>query len=225
MSAVQWTTLSEVQPRPVQWLWEGRIPMGKVTLLDGEPGAGKSLLALDLAARVSRGAAMPLNRAKPDGPADVILFNADDSLSDTVRPRLEASGADLTRIHSFDGEITAADALPHKPALIILDPLTVYLCLDRSTQPRITLKQITDLARDSNAAVLAVQFLPKDGFWASEVFDVARSVLFVSNIGHGRHRVALTKSNLRAPSEIPPFVYNIERAGDSIKISGWADSV
>jgi AAA domain len=225
MSAVQWTSLSEVQPLPVQWLWDGRIPTGKVTLLDGEPGSGKSLLALDLAARVSRGAAMPLNRSKPPGPADVILFNADDSLSDTVRPRLEAAGADLSRIHAFDREITAADALPHKPALIILDPLTVYLCLDQSAQPRSTLKQITDLARECNAAVLAVQFLPKDGFWAGEVFDVARSVLFVSNIGHGRHRVALTKSNLRAPSEIPPFVYNIERAGDSIKISGWADSV
>jgi predicted ATP-dependent serine protease len=225
MSAVQWTTLSEVQPRPVQWLWEGRIPMGKVTLLDGEPGAGKSLLALDLAARVSRGAAMPLNRTKPGGPADVVLFNADDSLIDTVRPRLESAGADLTRIHCIDGELHAADLPPRNPALIILDPLTVYLCLDRSAQPRTVLKQITDLARDSNAAVLAVQFLPKDGFWASEVFDVARSVLYLSNIGHGRHRVALTKSNLRAPSEIPPFVYNIERAGDSIKISGWADSV
>jgi hypothetical protein len=225
MSAVQWTTLSEVQPRPVQWLWDGRIPLGKVTLLDGEPGSGKSLLALDLAARVSRGAAMPLTRTKPPSASDVVLFNADDSLADTIRPRLEATGADLTRIHCVDGQITAADLVQRNPALIILDPLTVYLCIDRSAQPRVVLKQITDLARDTNAAVLVVQSLPKDGFWAGEVFDVARSVLFVSNIGHGRHRVALTKSNLRAPSEIPPFVYNIERAGDSIKISGWADSV
>jgi hypothetical protein len=218
MSAVQWTTLSEVQPRPVQWLWEGRIPMGKVTLL-------MWWRPLARAAGVPRGSAMPLNRTKPAGPVDVVLFNADDSLTDTVRPRLESAGADLTRIHCFDGEITATEVLPRNPALIILDPLAVYLCLDRSAHPRVVLKQITDLARDSNAAVLAVQFLPKDGFWASEVFDVARSVLYVSNIGHGRHRVALTKSNLRAPSEIPPFVYNIERAGESIKISGWADSV
>jgi hypothetical protein len=225
MSAVQWTTLSEVQPRPVQWLWDGRIPLGKVTLLDGEPGSGKSLLALDLAARVSRGAAMPLTRTKPPGAADVILYNADDSLTDTIRPRLEAAGADLSRIYCVDGQITAADLTQHKPALIILDPLTVYICIGRSAQPRIVLKQITDLAKDSNAAVLVIQYLPKDGFWASEIFDVARSVLFVSSIGHGRHRVALTKSNLRAPSEIPPFVYNIERAGDSIKLSGWADSV
>lgn len=225
MSNVRWCTLSEIPAQPVQWLWEGRIPLGKVTLLDGEPGSGKSLMALDLAARVSRGQAMPLSRSRPAGPADVVIFNADDNLADTVRPRLEAAGADLSRIHCCDAAITAADLAPRKPALIVLDPLTVYLCLDRSAQPRAVLKQITDLADASNAAVLAVQYLPKDGFWASEVYDVARSVLFVSGIGHGRHRLALAKSNYRSTSEVPPFVYHIERAADSIKISGWADSV
>lgn len=228
MSAVQWTTLSEVEPCPVQWLWESRIPCGKVTLLDGEPGSGKSHLALDLAARVSRGLSMPLSRVKPTGAGNVLLFNDDDSLADTVRPRLESAGADLGRIHCFDGEINAAEILERKPALIILDPLSVYLgltCGDRDASPRLGLKKLTQLARDTNAAVLAVQYLPKEGSWAGEVFDVARSVLFISNIGHGRHRIALTKSNLRAPNEIPPFVYNIERNGELVKITGWADSV
>lgn len=223
MSTVRWTTLSEVKGERVRWLWEGRLPVGKVTLLDGEPGAGKSLLALDLAARVSCGHAMPLNHTKPQEPADVALFNADDGLADTVRPRLEAAGADLSRVHCFDGEISASDLSRIRPALIVVDPLAVYLCLDRGAHPRVVLKQITELARESGASVLAVQFLPKDGFWAGEVFDVARSVLYVSNIGHGRHRVALTKSNLRAPSDVPPLIYNIQQAGESAKISGWAD--
>jgi putative DNA primase/helicase len=228
MGAVQWTTLSEVEPAPVLWLWESRVPCGKVTLVDGEPGSGKSLLALDLAARVSRGASMPLTRAKSMGPSNVLLFNDDDSLPDTIRPRLEAAGADLGKIHTFDGEIDAAAVGDRKPALIIIDPLSVYLCQscpDRQSTPRLGLKRLNQLARETNAAVLAVQYLPKEGFWAGEVFDAARSVLFISSIGHGRHRVAVTKSNLRAPNEIPPFVYNIERAGESVKLTGWADSV
>jgi len=223
MSTIHWTTLSNVEPDRVRWLWDGRLALGKVTLLDGEPGSGKSLLALDLAARVSCGHAMPLNHGKPHEPADVVIFNADDGVADTVRPRLESAGADLSRVHCFDGEISASDLPRPKPALIIVDPLSVYLCLDRSAQPRAVLKQITELARESGAAVLAVQFLPKDGFWAGEVFDVARSVLYVSHIGHGRHRIALTKSNLRAISEVPPLLYNLEKSGESVKLGGWAD--
>lgn len=225
MSSVHWTTLSEVEPKPVQWLWEGRIPCGKVTLLDGEPGAGKSLLALDLAARVSRGVAMPLSRSNPDGPAGVVLFNDDDNLADTVRPRLEAAGADLSRVHCVDGEVSARDVEAVKPMLIILDPLSVYLCLEGNALPRRVLKNITRLARESGAAVLAVQYLPKDGFWAGEVHDAARSVLLVSTIGHGRHRVALTKSNLRALSDVPPLVYTLEKAAGAAKVTGWADSL
>jgi hypothetical protein len=225
MGEVHWTTVSEVGPEPVRWLWEGRVPCGKVTLLDGEPGSGKSLLALEMAARVSRGAAMPLSRSKPQGPADVLVFNDDDTVADTIRPRLEAAGADLTRVHCFDGEVCAADVAGRKPALIIFDPLAVYLCLERNGPPRLALKKIAGLARETGAAVLAVQYLPKDGFWAGEVFDAARSVLFVTSIGHGRHRIALTKSNLRATGEVPPYVYNMERAGESVRITGWADSV
>ncbi len=225
MGTINWTTLAEVQSRPVHWLWEGRIPFAKVTLLDGEPGAGKSLLALDLAARVSRGAAMPLSRVKPAGPANVVLFNEDDNLADTVRPRLEAAGADLSRIRCCDGELTPADVQDIRPALIVLDPLSTYLCLSGNRPPRGVMKDIAILAKESGAAVLAVQFLPKDGEWADEAIDAARSVLHVSTIGHGRHRVALTKSILHAVGEVPPLVYHFESSGGTVRIAGWADSV
>src|SRR5262249_19601439 len=101
-------SLTEVAARPIEWLWEGRIPRGKITILDGDPGVGKAALALGLAARVSRGAPMPLSRVGTT-PADVVIFNDDDSLADTVRPRLEAAGADLTRIWACDRRITPAD--------------------------------------------------------------------------------------------------------------------
>src|SRR5439155_23169534 len=95
--------LSQVPPVALQWLWHPWIPSGKVTVLDGDPGLGKSSLLLDLAARVTRGLAMPDGGpvALPSPPAgiraagDVTLLTAEDSLADTVRPRLEAAGADL----------------------------------------------------------------------------------------------------------------------------------
>ena len=224
MGSIQWTTLSEVQSKPVQWLWEGRVPFGKVTLMDGEPGSGKSLLALDVAARVSRGVAMPLEK-KAFGPANVVIFNADDSVADTVRPRLEAAGADLTRIRCFDGEICAADLADVRPALIVLDPLAVYLCLEGDTRPRQVIKNLAVIARDSGAAVLAVQYMPKSGFWASEIYEAARTVLHVSTMGHGRHRVAVSKSNLRNATDAPPLVYHLDETDDAVRLGGWADSV
>ena len=226
MAVVHWTRISDVAPKPVEWLWEGRVPCGKVTLLDGEPGSGKSLLAIDLAARVSRGLSMPLTKAKAGHPQNVVIYNDDDNLADTIRPRLEAAGADLTHVLGVDGEISAKDVEGINPALIILDPLSVYLCLEGNCPPRKILKNITRLARESGAAVLAVQYLPEDGFWAGEIYDAARSVLLISTIGHGRHRVAVKKSNLEALSDVPPLVYNIEGAeGGAVKIGHWADSV
>ncbi len=225
MGTVHWTTLSEIQSKPVHWLWEGRVPFGKVTLLDGEPGAGKSLLALDLAARVSRGASMPLERVKPPSAANVVIYNDDDNLADTVRPRLEAAGADLSRIRCVDCEISAEDVKDIRPALIIIDPLSTYLCRDLQSPVRHVIKNVTFLAKETGAAVLAVQYLPKNGFWAGEIYDAARSVLHISSIGHGRNRVGVTKSNLNALSDVIPLVYYLEQTDDAVKLSGWADSV
>ncbi len=225
MSAIHWTTLSEIQSKPVQWLWEGRVPFGKVTLLDGEPGSGKSLIALDLAARVSRGAAMPLELKKPAGPANVVIYNDDDSLADTIRPRLEAASADLSRIRCIDREISAEDLQDIRPSLIILDPLSTYLCRDTQMPARQIIKNVTRLARETNAAVVAVQYVPKSGFWASEIHDAARSVLHISTIGHGRFRLAVTKSNLNALSDVPPLVYHLEATDAAVVVAGWADGV
>src|SRR5215216_346366 len=88
--------LSEVEPEQLEWLWPGRLPLGKLAVLDGDPGLGKSVLTLDVAARVSAGMELP------DGgrcePAGVVLLSAEDGLADTIRPRLDAAGADTERI-------------------------------------------------------------------------------------------------------------------------------
>ena len=93
------TNLADVEPEAVSWLWPGYIPRRKVTVIDGDPGLGKSTLTLDLAARVTTGATFPDgSRSDLDGPAGVVLLSAEDGLADTIRPRLDAAGADCTRV-------------------------------------------------------------------------------------------------------------------------------
>ena len=90
-------TYNEFPPEPVGWLWEPYLARGKLAVLDGDPGIGKTLLALDLAARLSRGGPLPGGKSL-DRPHTTLLLTADDPAADTVRPRLEAAGADLDRV-------------------------------------------------------------------------------------------------------------------------------
>jgi RecA-family ATPase len=87
--------VADVDREQVTWLWPGRIPRGKLVVLDGDPGVGKSTLTLTIAAKVSTGSPFP-DGARPER-GDVILLSAEDDIADTIRPRLEAAGADLNR--------------------------------------------------------------------------------------------------------------------------------
>jgi hypothetical protein len=139
------TCLADVQPRPVSWLWPGRIPLGRITLLVGRPGEGKSFLTIDVAARVTTGTPWPDGTDCPQG--SVILISAEDDPADTIRPRLDAHYADVRRVHLLsavrrvddDGEyerlISLADvdaieaALVRLPdcRLIVVDPIGSFL--------------------------------------------------------------------------------------------------
>ena len=106
--------LADVAPSPVKWLWPGRIPLGKITVLDGDPGLGKSTLTLDLAALVTTGRPMPDGTPGIEG--TVILLSAEDDPSDTIRPRLEAAGADLSRVQLLSAiETREGERLPELP--------------------------------------------------------------------------------------------------------------
>jgi AAA domain len=98
------TLVSEIATEPVEWLWDGRLPIKEITILDGDPGGNKSSLTLDVAARLSSGRRMPLDT--PCFPAGVVLLGVEDSVAKTVRPRLEAAGADLGRIVVIEDHVT-----------------------------------------------------------------------------------------------------------------------
>jgi hypothetical protein len=94
-------SLADVKPEPVEWLWYQRVAIGKLTMLVGDPGLGKTFVTMDMAARVSSGKPWPNEPSVPNPARSVVIMTAEDSLSDTIRPRLDAHGADVTRIKAL----------------------------------------------------------------------------------------------------------------------------
>lgn len=176
--------LDTVKPTRVKWLWNQRLALGKLTLIAGDPGIGKSYLTLDLAARVSTGRAMPgdsRDNGRPPGVA--VLLSAEDDPADTIRPRLEAAGADLRRTVVLAGVRTRGainrfslrEHIMHlhricraqpETRLIIIDPITAYLGDEQgysNTKIRNLLAPLALLAQHYNVAVVAVTHLNKAG--------------------------------------------------------------
>ena len=161
------TPASEIEPRTTGWIFPGWIPAGKVSLLTGETGVGKSLVALDIAARISNGNPMPFDNRRRD-PAAVMVFAAHDSLSETIRPSLEASGANTSLVHLFPGggqdklsDAPLMNALIRKlqPALVIVDPVSAYTFPhpegDRS-HSSLMVPHLASIAENTGAALLLV---------------------------------------------------------------------
>ncbi|MGO9666407.1 MAG: bifunctional DNA primase/polymerase [Polyangia bacterium] len=178
-------TMADVKAERVRYLWSGRVPLAKLTLFVGDPGIGKSTVAVDLAARVSVGTEMPHadgEAAAVNAPAAVVLLTAEDGLADTVRPRLEAAGADLRMVHviksvRLTGGQEAAPSLPRdseqiekivaeKAAkLLVIDPLMAFLGskIDswKDQSVRAALAPLAALAERTGAAVVAIAHLNK----------------------------------------------------------------
>jgi putative DNA primase/helicase len=177
-------SFSEIKPEPLKWLWPGRIPLGKLTLLIGDPGLGKSLVTIDIAARVSRGSNFPDGKRCEVG--HVIFLSAEDDAADTIRPRLDAAGADVALVHTLEGTrvtladnstsdrlfdletgiATLEDALARIPGvrLIVVDPISAYLGgADSNTNAEVRklLSPLAVFAAKYGVAVLCVTHLRK----------------------------------------------------------------
>jgi hypothetical protein len=245
--------MATVQTRRVAWLWRDWIPRGAITVLDGDPGLGKSTLTLDLAARVSRGWMMP-----PDGgescaqetePAGVLLFSAEDDPETTIRPRLDAAGADANRVLLMEcvrkGEDDRPAVLPtdldlldrliqsHDIRLVVVDPFMAYLddSFDshKDQQIRRALRQIATMAQRTGVAVLIVRHLNKlngapalyRGGGSIGIIGAARSALIVGRDPEerSRHILAVTKKNL---GPLPDsLAYQLDTVTEDISRVGW----
>src|SRR5712692_10050640 len=177
--------LSKIETQPLQWLWQQRILRGNLTILDGDPGLGKSLLALDLAARITAGKPMPDDTPCPQG--SVILIALEDVADNTIKPRIEAAGGDpsrirlLTHFKNTDPETgqtvlssftlpkhlyILADTIEQTHAiLVIIDPLMAVLApginVFRDQNIRQVLSRLALVAESTNCAVLIVRHLNK----------------------------------------------------------------
>ena len=174
--------MSEVDTQTVEWLWEPYIPFGKVTIVQGNPGEGKTTFALRLAAACTTGGTLP--GMKPLPPFQVIYQTAEDGLGDTVKPRLIEAEADLDRVLVIDEakrELTLSDERIEKAItqngarLIILDPIQAYLA---------------DVAERTGCAVILIGHLNKAaggqsayrGLGSIDFRAAARSVLLIGRV-------------------------------------------
>jgi hypothetical protein len=238
--------LADIEPEDVCWLWPARIPFGKVTVIEGDPGLGKSTLSLDLAARLSTG--QPTPDGHPLVRATSIIMTAEDGLADTIRPRLEAAGADCAETIAITGvesngqtgslmlplHIAAVrDAIhEHAAMLVIIDPLVAFLGSEvnswRDHDVRRALRPLADLAESTGAAIIVIRHLTKGtgpaiyrGGGSIGIAGAARSVLLVARDPDDQERriLAVTKTNLAA--EAPSLAFGVGDDGHGRSRINW----
>ena len=240
--------LSEVVPERVRWLWEGRIALGKLNLVDGDPGTGKSAATTDLAARVSVGKPWPDGAECKAG--GVVILSAEDGLADTIRPRFDAAGGDpakavaVSTVPDAEGnerQIAIPDDLAVTEAaiqrvgavLVVIDPLMAFLPGEvnshRDQDVRRALAPLARLAERTGAAVVVVRHLNKAtggnalyrGGGSIGIVGAARSGLLIAKHPEddSRRVLASIKSNLAAPA--PSLVFGLSSTSEGAVRVDW----
>ena len=226
--------LSDVTPQSVEWLWYPYIPFGKITIMHGDGGEGKTTLALNLAAILSRGEALPCNSYDNANwltdPITVIYQTAEDGLADTIKPRLLAAGADCSRIITIDetdNVLSMTDERIEKTIkatgarLLILDPIQGYLGanvdINRANEVRPIFSQLGKIAEKYNCAILLIGHLGKckqkaayRGLGSVDIVAAARSVLMVGKPPNdpAKRIICHSKSNLAPMGQSLNFKIN-----------------
>ncbi|WP_330619202.1 AAA family ATPase [Vallitalea guaymasensis] len=194
--------MSEIESKEVDWLWYPFIPYGKITIVQGDPGEGKTTFVLQLAALLSNGAALPCTENETEA-INIVYQTAEDGYEDTIKPRLEAAGADCSKIMFIDesvGPLSMSDerlekALAETGArLIILDPIQAYLGSDvdmhRANEIRPVLNRLSSKAESYNCAIVLIGHMNKAkgskstyrGLGSIDFQATARSVLIIGRV-------------------------------------------
>ena len=212
--------MSDVELTPVEWLWKPYLPFGKLSVLQGNPGEGKTYFAMHLAAACTNGKLLPnMERMEP---FNVIYQTAEDGLGDTVKPRLIEAGADLDRvlvIDDSDVQLTLSDEriekaiIENNARLIIIDPIQAYLGADvdmnRANEVRPIFMRLGQVAQRTGCAILLIGHLNKAagmqslqrGLGSIDIAAAVRSVMFIGKLKHDPTMRILTheKSSLAPP--------------------------
>ena len=212
--------MSDVELTPVEWLWKPYLPFGKLSVLQGNPGEGKTYFAMHLAAACTNG--KPLPNMERMEPFNVIYQTAEDGLGDTVKPRLVEAGADLDRvlvIDDSDVQLTLSDEriekaiVENNARLVIIDPIQAYLGADvdmnRANEVRPIFMRLGQVAQRTGCAILLIGHLNKAagmqslqrGLGSIDIAAAVRSVMFIGKLKHDPTMRILTheKSSLAPP--------------------------
>lgn len=234
--------LADVTPRPASFLWRPYLPLGAVNLLVGDPGQGKSTLALHIAACVSAGRCLPGEQGERS-PRRVLVLTAEDALAEVVRPRLDAGGADPERTFAIPGALRLSDDAGRQrlenevhrrsPSLLIVDPLVAYCGSQtdthRANQVRAIMAPLAELAQGHGMAVLAVMHLNKGGssraiYRAQGSVDfvaAARSALLVGSDPDEPERRALCHVKTNGAKQGPALGFRLADAGNGAARVEW----
>ena len=195
--------MEDVVSKEVEWLWYPYIPYGKITIIEGDPGEGKTTLVLKLAVALSRGLPLPCDDDKEYEPIHIIYQTAEDGIEDTIKPRLEKAGADCSMIRVIDEtdkELSMTDdrleqaIIETKARLIILDPIQAYIGatvdMHRANEIRPVLKHLGIIAEKHNCAIILIGHMNKAsgskstyrGLGSIDIQATARSVLLVARL-------------------------------------------
>ena len=223
--------LSDVRTRPIDWLWRGYIPLRKVTILDGDPGLGKSMISVDLASRGSIGGLAPTG--EPLGDAFTTIYvSLEDDAEDTILPRIVRAGGDQSRFHLvrklvLPAQIDRLEATANclRARLIVIDPLMAYLGDRVKTNDdhlvRRALEPLAEMAARLDAAVVLVRHLNKKagddaiyrGGGSIGFTGLARSVLAVGLDPDDHDRMILAPIKLNVARRPASLAYRIVADG------------
>ncbi len=238
--------LDQLPPSSVQWLWPGRLALGHLAIFDGDPGLGKSLVTLDVCARITTGRPFPDGAASGD-PASVIVINAEDGARDTIMGRLRAADADLARVHVFErspdepflrlpGQVNfLEDAVARTGAsrYVVLDPIMSFLDssvnIASDQRVRAALAPLAELAARHRCVIQMVRHLNK-GTGKNPLYRGLYSIGFIASCRVSwlvapdpflsrRYVLTQPKNNLDPPQ--PNLSYSIEPAESGIACTVW----
>lgn len=232
---------TDITEKSVKWLWYPYIPLGKITIMQGNSGIGKTMLALNIAAALSNGDPLP-GDTQPREPINIIYNTAEDGLGDTIKPRLRSAGADLTRINTINERVNTVTMTDERlersvcelsAKLLILDPIQAYLGakidMNKANEVRPIFAQLGRVAEDNECAIVLIGHQGKNQMYSelqsllgsTDQVAAARSVLTVTKHSNNKALSIInhTKSSLSAKGK--SLTFSIDENGKIV----WGDFV